>query len=191
MSSTCWPHGAVGAAVYIDPWRGEVVAPRNPSGSFLAWQRPCIRAWAWAGVAGAGVPRPASCRACSWSPACDVGEEAQAALADGDLGGRGGGMTRSPGHFSPGHLTSGTFDESTAHPLRALPRPKDETQSRIGALLVTVLIHVGVIAAFLVGVHVAAPILAPPRADGADRNSQDRQARPCHAAAGLDPADNR
>ena len=33
-------HGAVGASVYIDPWRGKVVAVRDPSPSFLAWQRP-------------------------------------------------------------------------------------------------------------------------------------------------------
>lgn len=33
-------HGAVGATVYIDPWRGEVVAKRDPSQNFLAWQRP-------------------------------------------------------------------------------------------------------------------------------------------------------
>jgi uncharacterized iron-regulated membrane protein len=33
-------HGAVGAAVYIDPWRGDIVGQRDPSQSFLAWQRP-------------------------------------------------------------------------------------------------------------------------------------------------------
>ena len=33
-------HGAVSATVYIDPWRGEVVAKRDPSQNFLAWQRP-------------------------------------------------------------------------------------------------------------------------------------------------------
>jgi uncharacterized iron-regulated membrane protein len=33
-------HGAVGANVYIDPWRGAVVGTRDPSQSFLAWQRP-------------------------------------------------------------------------------------------------------------------------------------------------------
>lgn len=33
-------HGAVNATVYIDPWRGEVVAKRDPSQSFMAWQRP-------------------------------------------------------------------------------------------------------------------------------------------------------
>ena len=33
-------HGAVGAAVYIDPWRAQVVAKRDPSQNFLAWQRP-------------------------------------------------------------------------------------------------------------------------------------------------------
>jgi len=33
-------HGAVGAAVYIDPWRAQMVAKRDPSENFLAWQRP-------------------------------------------------------------------------------------------------------------------------------------------------------
>jgi uncharacterized iron-regulated membrane protein len=33
-------HDAVGAQVYVDPWRGEVVGQRDPSQSFLAWQRP-------------------------------------------------------------------------------------------------------------------------------------------------------
>lgn len=33
-------HGAVGANVYIDPWRAQVVAKRDPSQNFLAWQRP-------------------------------------------------------------------------------------------------------------------------------------------------------
>ena len=33
-------HGAVGATVYIDPWRAQVVAKRDPSENFLAWQRP-------------------------------------------------------------------------------------------------------------------------------------------------------
>jgi uncharacterized iron-regulated membrane protein len=33
-------HGSVGAAVYVDPWRGDVVGQRDPSASFLAWQRP-------------------------------------------------------------------------------------------------------------------------------------------------------
>ncbi len=33
-------HGAVGAAVYIDPWRAQVVAKRDPSENILAWQRP-------------------------------------------------------------------------------------------------------------------------------------------------------
>ena len=33
-------HGAVGATVYIDPWRAQVVAKRDPSQNFLAWQRP-------------------------------------------------------------------------------------------------------------------------------------------------------
>jgi protein TonB len=65
-------------------------------------------------------------------------------------------------HFSSGHLASGIIDARTAHPLRAMPPASDETQGRIGALLVTVLIHVGVIAAFILGVQVAAPILAPP-----------------------------
>jgi len=60
------------------------------------------------------------------------------------------------------HLSSRSFDERTAHPLRALPRPNDEAKSRIGAFLVAVLIHVGVIAAFILGVQVAAPMLAPP-----------------------------
>jgi protein TonB len=60
------------------------------------------------------------------------------------------------------HLSSGTFDERTAHPLRSLPRASDDAQNRAGALLVTVLIHVGVVVAFIMGVHVAAPILAPP-----------------------------
>lgn len=32
--------GAVGASVYVDPWRARVVTVRDPSGSFLAWQRP-------------------------------------------------------------------------------------------------------------------------------------------------------
>jgi protein TonB len=65
-------------------------------------------------------------------------------------------------HFFPGHLSSGTFDEQTAHPLRTLPRAGDEGRSRVGAFLVTVLIHGGVIAAFILGVQVAAPILSPP-----------------------------
>ncbi|HEY4276555.1 MAG TPA: PepSY-associated TM helix domain-containing protein [Rhizomicrobium sp.] len=30
----------VGATVYIDPWRGQVVATRDPSASVMAWQRP-------------------------------------------------------------------------------------------------------------------------------------------------------
>jgi TonB family protein len=65
-------------------------------------------------------------------------------------------------YFSSGHLSSGSFDERTAHTLRALPRPGNEAQSRAGALLVTILIHAAVIVAFIVGVQVAAPILAPP-----------------------------
>jgi len=60
------------------------------------------------------------------------------------------------------HLASGAFDERTAHRLRALPRATDEGRGRAGALLVTVLIHVGVVLAFLVAVQVAAPIKAPP-----------------------------
>ena len=32
--------GAVGASVYVDPWRARVVAVRDPSRGFLAWQRP-------------------------------------------------------------------------------------------------------------------------------------------------------
>ncbi|MES2256654.1 MAG: PepSY-associated TM helix domain-containing protein [Pseudomonadota bacterium] len=30
----------VGATVYIDPWRGRIVATRDPSASLMAWQRP-------------------------------------------------------------------------------------------------------------------------------------------------------
>src|SRR6202012_157628 len=82
------------------------------------------------------------------------GKKAKGAPADGNSGGRGGGMTM--------HLSSGTFDERTAHPLRSLPRAGDDAQSRAGALLVTGLLHVGVIVAFIGGVHVAAPIRAPP-----------------------------
>jgi uncharacterized iron-regulated membrane protein len=33
-------YGAVAAGVYVDPWRAEVVTVRDPSQSFLAWQRP-------------------------------------------------------------------------------------------------------------------------------------------------------
>jgi uncharacterized iron-regulated membrane protein len=33
-------HGAVGASVYIDPWHGSIAAIRDPSSTFLAWQRP-------------------------------------------------------------------------------------------------------------------------------------------------------
>ena len=65
-------------------------------------------------------------------------------------------------HFSPGQLSSGTFDEGSAHPLRALPRPGDDARNRIGAFLVAALIHVGVIVAFILGVQVAAPVLTPP-----------------------------
>jgi uncharacterized iron-regulated membrane protein len=32
--------GAVGASVYVDPWRARIVTVRDPSASFLAWQRP-------------------------------------------------------------------------------------------------------------------------------------------------------
>ncbi len=60
------------------------------------------------------------------------------------------------------HLSSGTFEERTAHPLRTMPRADHEARSRIGAFLITVLVHVGVIAAFILGVQVAAPILSPP-----------------------------
>ena len=60
------------------------------------------------------------------------------------------------------HLASGAFDERTAHRLRALPRATDEGRGRAGAFLVTVLIHVGVVLAFLVAVQVAPAIKAPP-----------------------------
>ena len=60
------------------------------------------------------------------------------------------------------HLSSGAFDERTAHRLRALPPASDEAPGRIGAFLITVLSHVGVIGAFVLGVQVAAPILSPP-----------------------------
>jgi protein TonB len=60
------------------------------------------------------------------------------------------------------HLANAAFDEQTAHPLRALPRNADEGRNRAGAFLITVLIHVGVVLAFLLAVHVAAPIKAPP-----------------------------
>jgi len=33
-------HDAVGAQVCVDPWQGAVVGQRDPSQSFLAWQRP-------------------------------------------------------------------------------------------------------------------------------------------------------
>ncbi|HEY2835073.1 MAG TPA: PepSY-associated TM helix domain-containing protein [Rhizomicrobium sp.] len=33
-------HDAVGAQVYVDPWQGRVAGKRDPSESFLAWQRP-------------------------------------------------------------------------------------------------------------------------------------------------------
>ena len=60
------------------------------------------------------------------------------------------------------HLSSEAFDERTAHTLRALPRPQGEGRSNAGALLVTILIHVGAIFAFLLGVQVARPLQAPP-----------------------------
>ena len=60
------------------------------------------------------------------------------------------------------HLASGSFNEQTAHPLRTLPRDADEGRNRAGAMLVTVLIHVGVILAFIAGVHVTAPNLTRP-----------------------------
>ncbi|MES2256653.1 MAG: energy transducer TonB [Pseudomonadota bacterium] len=59
------------------------------------------------------------------------------------------------------HLASSTFDEQTAHPLRALPRNADDGRNHLGAFLVTVLIHVGVVLAFILAVRVAAPIKAP------------------------------
>ncbi|MES2294246.1 MAG: energy transducer TonB [Pseudomonadota bacterium] len=59
-------------------------------------------------------------------------------------------------------ISSAVFDEKTAHPLRALPDVSHETRNRTGAFLVTFFIHVGAVAAFLVGGRVAAPILAPP-----------------------------
>ncbi|MEO7054349.1 MAG: energy transducer TonB [Rhizomicrobium sp.] len=60
------------------------------------------------------------------------------------------------------HLASSTFDEQTAHPLRALPRDADDGRNRLGAFLVTVLIHVGVVLAFILAVKVAPAIKAPP-----------------------------
>jgi len=60
------------------------------------------------------------------------------------------------------HLASGAFDERTAHSLRALPRPADDGRNRVGAFLVTVLIHVGVILVFMLAVKVAPAIKAPP-----------------------------
>ena len=59
-------------------------------------------------------------------------------------------------------ISSDAFDEKRAHPLRALPRQSHEARNRTGAFLVTVFIHLGAVAAFLVGVRVAAPVLAPP-----------------------------
>jgi protein TonB len=59
-------------------------------------------------------------------------------------------------------ISSDAFDEKRAHPLRALPRQSHETRNRTGAFLVTALIHLGAVAAFLVGVRVAAPVVAPP-----------------------------
>jgi len=60
------------------------------------------------------------------------------------------------------HLSSEAFDERTAHTLRALPRPQGEGRSNAGALLVTILIHVVAIFAFLLGIQVARPFKAPP-----------------------------
>jgi protein TonB len=60
------------------------------------------------------------------------------------------------------HLSSEAFDERTAHTLRALPRPEGEGRGNAGALLVTILIHVGAVFAFLLGVQVARPFKAPP-----------------------------
>ena len=59
-------------------------------------------------------------------------------------------------------ISSTVFDEKTAHPLRALPGVSHEARNRTGAFLVTFFIHVGAVAAFLVGGRVAAPVLAPP-----------------------------
>lgn len=33
-------YGAIGASVYVDPWRARVMAVRDPSANFIAWQRP-------------------------------------------------------------------------------------------------------------------------------------------------------
>ncbi len=33
-------NGAIAATAYVDPWRGKVLAVRDPSESFLAWMRP-------------------------------------------------------------------------------------------------------------------------------------------------------
>jgi protein TonB len=71
-------------------------------------------------------------------------------------------MRFSTGHFSSGHPPATAFDARNAHPLRALPRVKDEASSRLGAMLIAIMIHVGVIAAFILGVQVAAPVLSPP-----------------------------
>lgn len=59
-------------------------------------------------------------------------------------------------------LNHSAFDERTAHPLRELPRTSSDARNRAGAFLITVSIHVGAVLAFLVGVRVAAPVLAPP-----------------------------
>lgn len=57
-------------------------------------------------------------------------------------------------------MSVGTFDERMARPLRM--RVSNKAQGRIGAFLIAVFIHAGLIAAFIVGVQVAAPILSPP-----------------------------
>ncbi|HEY4276556.1 MAG TPA: energy transducer TonB [Rhizomicrobium sp.] len=60
------------------------------------------------------------------------------------------------------HLSSQAFDERTAHTLRALPRPEGEARNNAGALAITVVIHVGAILAFMLGVQVVRPFKAPP-----------------------------
>jgi protein TonB len=60
------------------------------------------------------------------------------------------------------HLSSSAFDERTAHPLRALPRSAADGRNRLGAFLVAVLIHVGVILVFMLAVKVAPALKAPP-----------------------------
>jgi periplasmic protein TonB len=59
-------------------------------------------------------------------------------------------------------ISSAVFDEKTVYPLRALPRATGDGRNRIGAMLIVMLIHVGAVVAFLVGMRVAAPVLAPP-----------------------------